>query len=117
MLVAHVTASDGDLSSNAEIRYQVVEESGSFTVHPTGEVVSLGGFDRAERWYDVIILATDGGEPPEFSHIVKVTIWMKTTMSHLISLNITLTLLKINHRCRHFFTCKLLMQTLDQMLI
>lgn len=77
MLVAHVTASDDDLSSNAEIRYRVVEESGSFTIHPTtGEVVSLGGFDRELRdEYDVIVLATDGGEPPlNSTTVVKVTI-------------------------------------------
>ena len=75
--VAHVVALDADVSSNSEVTYRLLTESGHFTVHPaTGEVLSLGGFDREEvEEYDVIVLATDGGEPPlNSSTVVTVSI-------------------------------------------
>ena len=75
--VVQVVASDGDVSSNAELTYQVLTEAGSFTVHPhTGEVFTLGGFNREQKGdYDVIVLVTDGGKPPlNSTTVVKVTI-------------------------------------------
>ena len=76
-LVTQVLAIDGDLSSNAEISYQLLSEASSFTIHPeTGEIFTLGGYDRETR--DTFILTvqvTDKGEPPlNSTAVVMVTI-------------------------------------------
>ena len=70
--VVQVAAQDGDISSNAEISYRLLTESGSFAITPvTGELLTLGGYDREERdGYDVIVLATDGGDSPLNSTVV-----------------------------------------------
>ncbi|CAI8026954.1 Protein dachsous [Geodia barretti] len=68
---------DGDKAQNAEVRYEILSESSGFAVHPeTGEVVTLGGYDRETRdRYDVIVLAIDGGDPPlNSSTVVRVTV-------------------------------------------
>ena len=77
VVIARVEAEDGDEGANAEVVYEVVSDTSQFAVHPlTGEVVTLGGYDRESRdGYDVIILATDGGDPPlNSSTVVRVTI-------------------------------------------
>ena len=66
-LVAQVFAQDRDISSNAAIAFSLVSETGSFTIHPTrGEIFTLtNNFDRETRdRYDVIVMATDGGDVP-----------------------------------------------------
>ena len=65
--VAQVFAQDRDISSNAAITFSLVTETGSFTIHPTrGEIFTLtNNFDRETRdRYDVIVMATDGGDVP-----------------------------------------------------
>ena len=75
--VVEVLALDGDKDVNAEVRYEILGESSGFAVHPdTGEVATLGGYDRevTDR-YDVIVLATDGGDLPlNSTTVVRVTI-------------------------------------------
>ena len=66
-LVAQVLAQDRDISSNAAITFSLVSETGSFTIHPTrGEIFTLSNnFDRETRdRYDIIVMATDGGDVP-----------------------------------------------------
>ena len=75
--IVQVVAMDGDKAQNAEVRYEILSESSGFAVHPeTGEVVTLGGYDRETRdRYDVIVLAIDGGDPPlNSSTVVRVTV-------------------------------------------
>ena len=66
-LVARVFAQDSDVSSNAAITFSLVSETGSFTIHPTrGEIFTLSNsFDRETRdRYDIVVMATDGGDSP-----------------------------------------------------
>ena len=75
-LVTQVFAEDDDISSNAAITYSLVTETGSFTIHPTrGEIFTISGnFDRETRdSYDVIVMATDGGDSP-LSRNVTITV-------------------------------------------
>ena len=77
VLVAQVNAYDEDSGRNAEVTYQLETEAGLFTVHPyTGAVMTLGGYDRELRdKYDIIVIATDGGDTPlNSSTVVRVTI-------------------------------------------
>ena len=78
VLVVRVTALDDDSGLNALVTYHIVgSETAHFTVHPsTGEILTLGGYDRERRdKYDVIVLATDSGDPPlNSSTVVTVTI-------------------------------------------
>ena len=63
--VIQVLASDDDISTNAEVRYQLLTETGSFTINPsTGEIFSLRVFDReATDVYNLTVEVTDRGEP------------------------------------------------------
>ena len=77
VVVVRVKAEDGDDGTNAEVTYQIVSESSWFAVHPlTGDVVTLGGYDRETRdMYDVVVVATDSGVPPlNSTTVVRVTI-------------------------------------------
>ncbi len=75
--VAEVLATDDDISTNAEVTYQLLSETGSFTIHPeTGVILTLGQYDREEKdLYNVIVQVTDRGEAPLSStSVVMVTI-------------------------------------------
>ena len=78
VFVIQVTAVDEDTGYNAVVTYHIVgSETSRFTVHPTtGDIYTLGGYDRESRdQYDVIVLAIDGGNPPlNSSTVVTVTI-------------------------------------------
>ena len=60
--VVQVFASDADISTNAEITFQLLSETGSFTVHPErGEIFTVGEYDRETREvYNITIAASDG---------------------------------------------------------
>ena len=64
--VVQVLASDDDTSTNAEVRYQLLTETGSFTINPSsGEIFTLRVFDRETTdVYNLTVEATDRGEPP-----------------------------------------------------
>ena len=75
--IVQVAAFDEDKATNAEVTYEILTEASSFAIHPeTGEIITLGGYDRETRdEYDIIVLATDGGNPPlNSSTVVRVTI-------------------------------------------
>ena len=64
--VTQVFATDNDISSNADVTYQLATDTSSFTIHPlTGTIVTLVEFDReAIDFYNVTVLAIDGGSVP-----------------------------------------------------
>ncbi len=64
--IAKVLATDQDISSNAAITYQLLSDTGSFTIHPvTGVIVTLGQYDREQtELYNVVVEAKDQGDIP-----------------------------------------------------
>ena len=75
--VVQVFASDADSSTNAEITYRFLTESGRFAINPsTGEILTLGVYDRETTdLYNLTVEARDRGDPPlSTTAIVIVTI-------------------------------------------
>ena len=76
--VTQVLAEDRDVLNNAEITFEVITESGSFTINPSTGIITtlIGAYDRETRdLYNVTVTARDGGSPSlSSSAVVMVTI-------------------------------------------
>ena len=62
---AREEARDGDIGSNAQLTFSLLDSSGDFTISASGVVTVAGSLDfEVQQLYTLIILAVDGGVTP-----------------------------------------------------